>query len=85
MSSGMRNVRARVFGLFGTPPSWHPGLSGVLLAGYDPIMTVPEVKLDGELARLAATVAESRGERLEDVVERLIRAYLSDDAETNDS
>jgi hypothetical protein len=42
-------------------------------------MTTSEVKLNDELARIAEEVAASRGERLEDVVDRLIREYINDE------
>jgi hypothetical protein len=45
-------------------------------------MADPKVELDGELAALAAAKAASQGERLEDVLERMVRAYLEDDGRT---
>ena len=35
--------------------------------------------MDGELAERAAKVAASRGERLEDVIARILTEYASDD------
>ena len=44
-------------------------------------MTEPVVTLNEDLAQLAELVAASRGERLEDVVERLLREYVSSGGE----
>jgi predicted transcriptional regulator len=38
---------------------------------------MPEVEVDAELAERAAELAAARGERLEDVIEQALRAYLA--------
>jgi hypothetical protein len=38
----------------------------------------PTVEVDAELAARAAALAASRGERVEDVIERALRTYLHD-------
>lgn len=37
---------------------------------------MPEVQVDADLAARAAELAAARGERVEDVIERAIRAYI---------
>jgi hypothetical protein len=39
-------------------------------------MTDPEVRVDSELARLGEAKAAANGERLEDVIERMLREYV---------
>ena len=46
---------------------------------YHPPMTGPQVELDAELAALAEAKAAANGERLEDVLERMVLAYLRDE------
>ena len=58
--------------------SWHPLFNPVLHPGTIPTMTDPKVNLDPELAAAAEAKAAASGERLEDVLERMVRAYLED-------
>lgn len=43
---------------------------------YDARMK-PEVEVDGDLAARAAAIAETHGERLEDVIARLLAEYVT--------
>lgn len=57
----------------GIPPSVRYCTPGTI-----PPMTGSKVELDADLAALAEAKAVANGERLEDVIERMVLAYLED-------